>query len=369
MKAGWSVKSISKFAKTSAGGTPLKSRKDFYEDGTIPWIRSGEVCKRDILKSEKFITRLGLEGSSAKTFPINSVLIAMYGATAAQSGILRFEAATNQAVCAVLPNKSFVPEFLYYFMLLEKQNLIDQAIGNAQPNISQSKIRKTKVPLPPLEEQKRIVAVLDAAFEGLDRARAHTEANLQNVRDLFESGMHASFVGKWPLKRFDEVCVLHRGFDLPKRIRQQGEFDLVTSSGINDTHSEFKVEGPGVATGRSGSIGKVFYIEGRFWPLNTALYVKQFHNNVPKFIWYFLRNFDLSRFSSGAGVPTLNRNDVHGERVSVPADILEQGKIVMRLDALEIECSKLEAEYKSKLTDLDDLRQSLLQKAFAGELT
>ena len=117
----------------------------------------------------------------------------MYGATAGQVGILRFEATTNQAVCGILPNNHFVPEFLFFFLLSRKDELVEQATGNAQPNISQIKVRNTQVPVPPLPEQHRIVGILDKAFEGIATAKANAEKNLQNARALFESHLQNIF--------------------------------------------------------------------------------------------------------------------------------------------------------------------------------
>jgi len=122
----------------------------------------------------------------------------------------------------------------------------------------------------------------------------------------------------WETRRLADVATLQRGFDLPTQDRVAGEFPLVSSSGVSDTHHKCAVRGPGVVTGRSGSIGNVFFIEEDFWPLNTVLYVKEFHGNDPRFIFHLLKKFDLQRFASGAGVPTLNRNFVHSELVSVP---------------------------------------------------
>src|SRR5690606_35053565 len=92
------------------------------------------------------------------------------------------------------------------------------------------------------------------------------------------------------------------------------------------------VPGPGVVTGRSGSIGNVFFIEEDFWPLNTVLYIKDFHGNDPRFIYHLLRHFDLKRFATGTGVPTLNRNFVHDEPVIIPTSVAEQQRIVGLLD-------------------------------------
>jgi type I restriction enzyme S subunit len=110
----------------------------------------------------------------------------------------------------------------------------------------------------------------------------------------------------WQTKKLGDVATLQRGFDLPTQNRVAGEFPLVTSSGISDTHYKYAVRGPGVVTGRSGSIGNVFFVEENFWPLNTVLYVKNFNGNDPRFIFHLLKQFDLQRFASGSGVPTLN---------------------------------------------------------------
>ncbi|HZT59882.1 MAG TPA: N-6 DNA methylase [Pyrinomonadaceae bacterium] len=174
---------------------------------------------------------------------------------------------------------------------------------------------------------------------------------------------------EWVKKRLGDVCTLQRGYDLPTRLRVAGKFPLVTSSGITDSHNEFKVKGPGVVTGRSGSIGNVFYIEEDFWPLNTALYVKDFHGNDPKFVYRLLTQFDLERFATGAGVPTLNRNFVHDEIVVIPQSPTEQRAIVSKLDSLEKETQRLESIYRQKLAALDELKKSLLHKAFNGELS
>ena len=136
----------------------------------------------------------------------------------------------------------------------------------------------------------------------------------------------------WKEQLLGEVCTLQRGFDLPTQDRRTGQFPLVSSSGITDSHDEAPVLGPGVVTGRSGSIGNVFYIEDSFWPLNTTLYVRDFHGNNPRFIYYLLIAFDLKRYSGGTGVPTLNRNDVHGVHVLAPRELPEQQRIVTLLD-------------------------------------
>ena len=136
---------------------------------------------------------------------------------------------------------------------------------------------------------------------------------------------------EWEVKRLGDVATLQRGFDLPLQDRVPGKVPIISSSGRSDTHRDAAVEGPGVVTGRSGSIGSVFFVEEGFWPLNTALYVKDFHGNDPKYVYYLLIHLNLSRFASGSGVPTLNRNHVHDELVPVPP-LPEQQRIVALLD-------------------------------------
>ena len=213
---------IADFCQTAAGGTPLKSKKEFYEGGDIPWLLSGEVSNKNITNTKQFITQAGLAGSSAKVFPENTVLIAMYGATAGEVGILRCEAATNQAVCGIYPNKDVLPEYLYYFFLNHKEVLVAQAVGNAQPNISQQKIKNTEISLPPLPEQKRIVTILDKAFAEIEQARALAEKNLENACELFESYLQQVFSQPgedWvKAELFDHVKFIDYRGKTPKKI-------------------------------------------------------------------------------------------------------------------------------------------------------
>ena len=152
VEEGWDVKELGDICKTSSGGTPSKAHTEYY-NGEIMWLRSGEVSQGDIYSTEQTITLLGLENSSAKIFPVNTVVIAMYGATVGQVGILRKEMSTNQAICGIFPNGDLTPEYLYYFLISKKAEFLKSAIGGAQANISQQIIRKTLIPLPPLSLQ------------------------------------------------------------------------------------------------------------------------------------------------------------------------------------------------------------------------
>ncbi len=196
MKTHWVTRKLGDICQTGSGGTPLKDRKEYYENGTIPWLLSGEVSQGEVKSATKFITKEGLENSSAKIFPKDTVLVAMYGATAGQVGILRFEAATNQAVCGILPSRHFLPEFLFYFMLSKKDELVAQAAGNAQPNISQLKIRNTAVPIVPLAEQKRIVSKMDSILRETQRLESIYRQKLAALEALKKSLLHEAFSGR-----------------------------------------------------------------------------------------------------------------------------------------------------------------------------
>jgi type I restriction enzyme M protein len=185
----WPMVELGEVCSTSSGGTPLSRKAAYYEGGTIPWLRSGEVAQGNVFHSELFITKEGLKNSSAKVFPINTVLVAMYGATAGEVGILRFEAATNQAVCGITPDEQLSPDFLYLFLKTDKPALIRLAGGGAQPNISQKIVREFRIPLPPLDTQQAIVAEIEAE-------QALVAANRELIT-RFEKKIQATLARVW----------------------------------------------------------------------------------------------------------------------------------------------------------------------------
>ena len=138
----------------------------------------------------------------------------------------------------------------------------------------------------------------------------------------------------WAIVKVGDVLTLKRGYDLPKQDREIGPFPIFAANGPVGKHSKLMVKAPGVVTGRSGTIGKVHYVEEDFWPLNTSLYVQDFHGNDPKFISWMLRSLDLIQFSSSTAVPSLNRNIVHDSETIVPP-LQEQIRIVTAIEALQ----------------------------------
>lgn len=134
----------------------------------------------------------------------------------------------------------------------------------------------------------------------------------------------------WEECRLGDVLTLKRGYDLTEAQRKPGDVPVMSSSGITGSHNLAMVKGPGVVTGRYGTMGEVFYVAGDFWPHNTALYVRDFKGNNPRFIAYFLKNALRGTNSNKAAVPGVNRNDLHERKVLAP-DLLTQGKVVEQL--------------------------------------
>ncbi|AQX52857.1 restriction endonuclease subunit S [Priestia flexa] len=163
----------------------------------------------------------------------------------------------------------------------------------------------------------------------------------------------------WYDKRLGEIITLKRGYDLPLKERNKGSYPILSSSGISDYHNEFKVKGPGVTTGRSGLLGKVYFINEPFWPLNTSLYVEDFKDNDPKFIYYLLQTLELENFNAGSSVPTLNRNHVHLLEVKIP-DVNYQIRIGEFLYNFEEKISLNEII----IFNLEQLAQTLFKRWF-----
>ena len=156
------------------------------------------------------------------------------------------------------------------------------------------------------------------------------------------------------------VAPLQRGFDLPAEKIIPGVYPVMMSNGIGAYHNEYKVKGPGVVTGRSGTIGNLQYVESAFWPHNTTLWVTKFYGNHPKFIYYLYEKIDLKRYKAGSGVPTLNRNDVHDTMVFFPASRKEQELISAVLTYLD----DLITLHQRKYDKLCTVKKSMLDKMF-----
>ena len=204
--------------KTSSGGTPSKKNNDYYQNGTIPWILSGDISQGHIKFANNFITELGLEKSSAKYFPKNTILVAMYGATVGQVGVLDIEATTNQAICGIFPNEKFITNHIYYFFKSQKEYLLSMAIGGAQPNISQEIIKNLEIPLPPIETQKQIATTLDKVTKIITENKTLLEKYDLLIKSRFIEMFGDPVINPmgWEVKKLGTMCTAIMNGTTPK---------------------------------------------------------------------------------------------------------------------------------------------------------
>lgn len=278
----------------------------------------------------------------------------------------------NTSVIRFKAKESITRSFMLIYLKSKYfKNQIDLMItGGAQPNFGPAHLRKVIIPLPPsLAEQQAIAEALsdaDALIESLEQLITKKRHIKQGAMQELLTGKKrlTGFGGEWEVKRLGDVSPLQRGFDLPTPKIRQGNYPVVYSNGVLNHHFLFMVKGPGVVTGRSGTIGNVHFIEDDFWPHNTSLWVTSFEGNSPKFIFYLLTNLGLERFGTGSGVPTLNRNDVHAYGVRIPPTAEEQIAIAAILSDMDAEIAALE----TKLAKARQIKQGMMRELLTGRI-
>ena len=323
------------------------------------------------------------------------VLLCVVGATCGKIN-LGEECAIGRSVAAIRPHSSKLDQFyLYYFMMTLVERLRSDSVGAAQTVISKEMVEAVQIPLPPLAEQRRIVALLDEAFAGLAVAQANAEKNLQNARALFESHLNEVFSKKgegWVEKRLGEVCDFRGGGTPSKAVERywKGKIPWVSpkdmkSEVVSDSIDHISQEAiDGSATSlipkdsvlmvvRSGILARTvpIAITGRDLTINQDLKALcptgQMH---VRFLFHLLDSrMDelLSMVSRGATVHRLMTDQIRS--IDIPAPPLaEQRRVVAHLDALSAETRRLAAIYERKLAALAALKKALLHRAFSGAL-
>ncbi|MGF7050702.1 type I restriction enzyme S subunit [Paenibacillus sp. DS2015] len=179
------LKKVGEIAESTSGGTPSRGNSEYY-GGDIPWIKSGELNDSYITSCEEYLTEEGIKNSSAKLYPKGTLVLALYGATVGKVGILDFEAASNQAVCAIYPNNSIDKDYMFWFFKQKRQEFIESSFGGAQPNISQKVVKETDIPVPSLEIQKEVVTFLNQCeFEGIIDKEFQNNEVLKQIERFF----------------------------------------------------------------------------------------------------------------------------------------------------------------------------------------
>jgi len=391
----WPLKKISDFCKTGSGGTPSRKVEGYY-DGNIPWIKSGDLKEKEVNQATEFISELAVKKSSAKMVPKGAVLLAMYGATVGRMAMLGLDATTNQAVCSIIPDtEKACPKYVYYALLSKVPEFLRNAVGGAQPNINQAMIKDTEIPLPPLDEQKRIAAILGKA----DAIRRKRQQAI-NLADDFLRSVFLDMFGdpvtnpkSWEVKKLGEMIVKGPTNGLYKPasdygsgtriLRIDGFYDGVLSEQsklkrvkITDAEMEkFGLTERSIVINRVNSkeyLGKCGFAqhieESTVFESNMMNFKVDELKLNPRFLVQQLQmpniKMQIATCSKDAvNQSSINQNDVKSFEVIVPTIELQNG--------YESVCKRFLAS-KSNYDDSSNLNgelfNSLSQKAFAGEL-
>ena len=264
----------------------------------------------------------------------------------------------------VLRPKSGV-EINYLCLVLRHMDVTSHLTGTTRAKLTKAGASRIQIPLPPLAEQKRIAAILDAA----DALRVKRRESLAQLDTLLQSTFLDMFGDPvtnpkgFNRCRLGDQITLQRGKDITKKEAVSGEVPVISSGGVSFFHNESLITGPGVLLGRKGSVGKVHYSDIDFWPHDTTLYVKDFKGNIPRFVYHFFLKFPISHYEASAANPSLNRNNLHPVEVFWPPIGL-QSCFATIVESVE----RQKARLREHLAKLDTLYASLQQRAFNGDL-
>jgi type I restriction enzyme S subunit len=253
----------------------------------------------------------------------------------------KFDAYQRTYVVTTRDSNRLTNRFLYYALRPKLTEFRSISTGAATKFLTLTILNETEIQVPPLPVQRRIAGVLSAYDDLIENNQRRIKILEEMARSLYrEWFVNFRFPGHekvplvdsplgpipkgWEVGRLDDVLVLQRGFDLPKSDRIEGTVPILAATGVTGFHVEAKVKAPGIITGRSGTVGAVLYVQEDFWPLNTTLWVKEFPHAEPLYAYYILSSLDLKQFNSGAAVPTLNRNDIHGLGALIPPRPLQK---------------------------------------------
>lgn len=400
----WCWTRVSFIANWASGGTPSRKNKEFYL-GNIPWLKTGELNNNFIFDSEEHITEEALQKSSAKIFPVNSVLIAMYGATIGKVGILGVEAATNQACACAQCNETTNFKYLFYYLISQKDVFISKGQGGAQPNISQEIIKPHVFPLPPLAEQQRIVERIETLFAKLDEAKE----KLQNTLDTFETRkaaiLHKAFTGEltanwrkqhgltmdsWEEKTLGEVAILGSGGTPSRKVPEYylgnvpwvktGEVlwnyiydteEKISDEAINNSSAKYfpkgtvlvAMYGQGLTRGRAA----ILAVEATTNQAVCALQPKQILKSEYLFYYFMTNYWEYREKAIGGNQPNYSATMISKWLINLPTPD-EQIEIVCIIDNLLAKEQQAHSIAQNALAQIDLIKKSILARAFRGQL-
>ena len=363
----------------TSGGTPKSSIKDYYEPKQIPWLKTKEVNYCRIYETESYISKDGLDNSSAKMIPQNSVIVAMYGQgdTAGRVAINKIPLTTNQACCnLIIDETKACYEFVYYQLVTLYEKMVSLKNGGAQPNLNAAIIKSMEIKLPPLKTQRYIADILSSYDNLIENNQKQIKLLEEAAQRLYKEWFvdlrfpgheNAKIVDgvpeEWSRTNINEILTFHRGYDLTKNEMKAGRYPVVGSTTVIGYHNEFKIKGPGIVTGRSGSLGKYQFIWDNFWPHNTSLYISDYKDHNIFFVYSLLQTVDFASLNNGGAIPTLNRNVLSNIEVIEPTDELQE----MFAKIAEPQYQKIKNLEKQN-NQLKMARDVLLPKLMSGEV-
>lgn len=371
MKAGWATKTIADVCSVVNGGTPKTGVSDYW-DGAHQWITPAEMGKRStpyIAKTERTITDAGMQNSSARLLPPLSVILS----SRAPIGHLVINTepmATNQGCKGLVPSDELDHKYLYYYLSSIVQLLNDLGTGATFKELSGGKLKEVPIPVPPLPEQQRIVAVLDEAFAGIATARVAAEQSRQNARALFESVL--SSVDGEMAALGDYVTIKTGKLDANAAV-EGGIYPFFTCAREIYAIDNFAFDCEAILLAGNNAVGdfNVKHYSGKFNAYQrTYVITINSEDQLHYRFLYFQMLKSLKRFkaqSVGAGTKFLKLGMIKDLEIALPS-LEEQRRLVSTLDAVLEETQNLEALYQRKLVALDELKQSLLHRAFSGKL-
>ncbi len=359
---------------------PQKTPNDSFE-----YIDVSSICNKRFLIQETS-TILGKDAPSRarKLVRTGDILFATVRPTLQR--IAQVPNILDRQVCStgyfVLRPKDFVERrFLFYFLFTEHfMGVMEQLQkGASYPAVNDGEVSSQTIFIPPLTEQKRIVAILDEAFEGIDRAIANTEKNLTNAREIFESYLSAIFTQKsdgWEEKKLGDICenLDSQRIPITKSKRKSGNMPYYGASGVVDYVADFIFDENLLLVSEDGAnllartYPIAFSISGKTWVNNHAHVLRFREMSLQKFVEYYLNSISLESYVSGMAQPKLNQKALNS--ISLPlAPKADRERIIENLNVLTEETQRLKTIYRQKIAALKELKQSILQKAFTGKLT
>ena len=377
---------LENISETSSGGTPSRENADFYK-GDIPWITTGELKDGYIFDSKEHITKEALKNSAAKIFPTGTVLMAMYGATIGRLGILKVDAATNQACCAFFPNEQKLKaKYLFYWLFYHRSQLIDMGTGAGQPNISQNIIKKLEIDLPTIQEQDEIVNALsdiDNLISTQEALIAKKQAIKQGAMQELLTGKRrlAGFVDKWcrhKLENIVDFCtssVRLEDIDVKEYI---GTDNMLSNlGGVKDnelclqysTVREYKKKDILISNIRP-YLQKAWFANRHGGCSNDVLVFrsKDERKYMPLFLYFLLtdgRFFDYAtETATGSKMPRGDKEMIKVYELYLPDKIEEQQAIADTLDDMSADI----ANQQAKLEKLRRIKSGMMDKLLTGKI-